>query len=72
MTALSFDKISSFLALLGSNKKALKALKYFYTNLLIERLTLKDAGAKSAHWPGDCLSFLSGSYYGHKNSWLYL
>ena len=37
-------------------------------------LPLKEAGrggAKSARWPGDCLPFLTGSYCGHKNSWLY-
>ena len=32
-------------------------------------LTLKDTGgSKSARWSGDCLTFLSGSCYGHKNS----
>ena len=33
-------------------------------------LTLKDMGgwADSAHWSGDRLPFLTGSYYGHKIS----
>ena len=33
-------------------------------------LTLKDAGVgvDSTHWSGDCLPFLTGSYYGHKIS----
>ena len=33
-------------------------------------LTLKDVGgaADSAHWSEDRLPFLTGSYYGHKNS----
>ena len=36
----------------------------------IIELTLKEAGggAKSARWPGDYLSFLSGSYYDLKKS----
>ena len=38
---------------------------------IVTMLTLKDAGgggADSAHWSGDRLPFLTGSYYGHKNS----
>ena len=35
-------------------------------------LTLKEAGgSKMSHWSGECLSFLTWSCYGHKNSWLY-
>ena len=28
-------------------------------------------GSKMTHWSGECLSFLTWSCYGHKNSWLY-
>ena len=31
----------------------------------------RGGGAKSAHQPEDRLPFLTGSYCGHKNSWLY-
>ena len=36
-------------------------------------LTLNDAGrgVKMTRWSGDRLPFLTGSCYGHKNSWLY-
>ena len=48
---------------------SIKNGKHFIT------LPLKEAGegrgAKSAQWSGDYLSFLSGSCYGHKKSWLF-
>ena len=32
---------------------------------------MQGGGADSARRSGDCLPFLTGSYYGHKISWLY-
>ena len=50
--------------------KRLWKFEFFFSYFL----TLKDPRGKGVdliHWSGDCLPFLTGSYYDHKISWLH-